>query len=170
MIVPVSSTTRLVFVVAAVFLAAALSFLSVRNARAVHYADRATLPGYVKAVQLEPKNARNGYHLGRYWQYNLEQPDAQRAIGAYRTSLALDPHAREAWLDLATSYELEGNIPSARESFLQAKKAYPLSAEIRQAVYVDPRRGGETPGSRIRGSAWVDDVALVPERAEQPRP
>jgi Tfp pilus assembly protein PilF len=205
---PSSSATRLAVVVAAVVFAAALSFFSVRNARAAHYADTATLPGYEKAVQLEPTNARNWYLLGRYWQYNREQPDAQRAIAAYRTSLALDPHAVNAWLDLATSYQRESNVQSARESFLQAKKAYPFSAEvasrygnfflrqnelpesfaeIRQAVYVDPRRGGEAfsrcgrvdpsvsvaeactlaavgPGTTYRLSAWIPTQALASDQ------
>ncbi len=49
-------------------------------------------PGYERAVQLEPDNAENWFLLGRYWQYNLDEPDAPRAVQAYRTA----PHSRSA--------------------------------------------------------------------------
>ena len=61
-------------------------------------------------VMSEPRNLsratpRHWFLLGRYWQYNLEDPDAQRALNAYRTSLSLDPRGASVWLDLATAYE-----------------------------------------------------------------
>jgi len=72
---------------------------------------------------------RNWYLLGRYWQYNLEDPDAQRAIRFYLSALSLNPLSPETWLDLATAYESESNLVAARDAFLHAKKVYPLSAD-----------------------------------------
>lgn len=125
-----SLVLRLILVAAAVVLAAALAYSSIRNAQAVHEAEQGALAGYVKATQIEPGNPLNWYLLGRYWQYDLEDPDPQRAIQAYRSSLAIDPRSANTWLDLAAAYESEGDIDKARDAFVQATRVYPMSAEV----------------------------------------
>jgi tetratricopeptide (TPR) repeat protein len=159
-----SAAARLPFVFVALVLATTLTYCSVRNALAVYYAGLETRAGYERAVQLEPGNAENWYRLGRHWQYNLDEPDAQRAITDYRTSLSRDSRAAIVWLDLATAYESQGDLAASREAYLQAKRVYPVSAEvswrygnfvlrqgelpaafaeIRYAVSVDPKRAAE---------------------------
>lgn len=167
------------FVLVALVLAAGLSYSGIRNVLAVHDAGFNTLDGYTRATKLEPDNASNWYLLGRYWQYNLEDPDAQRAIRAYKTSLSLDPHSADSWLDLGTAYDSEGEIPAARNAFAQAKRLYPLSpdvawrygnfflrqgeldsafAEIRHAVEADPKRGAAAFALCVRFEPKVDAV------------
>lgn len=157
-------TSRAAILVLASFAALALSFFGIRNAFASHAAGLDTLAGYERAVHLEPGNARNWYLLGRYWQYNIEDPDPQRAIAYYRHSLSISPHSAAAWLDLASVYDGEGQTREARDAFLSAKRAYPSSAdvawrygnfllrqnslaqafeEIHLAVAADPRRAAE---------------------------
>ncbi len=159
-----SAAARLTLVFVALILATTLSYSSIRNALATYYSGLETQAGYERAAQLEPGNPEHWFLLGRYWQYNLEDPDAQRALNAYRTSLSLDPRDASVWLDLATAYESQGDLPAAREAFLQAKRVYPVSAEvswrygnfllrqnelpaafaeIRQSVSVDPKRAPE---------------------------
>jgi tetratricopeptide (TPR) repeat protein len=159
-----SAAARLTLVFVALVLATTLSYSSIRNALAAYYSGLETQAGYVRAAQLEPGNPEHWFLLGRYWQYNLEDPDVQRALNAYRTSLSLDPRDASVWLDLATAYESQSDLPAAREAFLQAKRVYPVSAEvswrygnfllrqnelpaafteIRQAVSVDPKRAAE---------------------------
>src|SRR5215470_1592652 len=121
---------RLFLLAGALALAAALGYSSIRNARAVYEAEQGTLAGDTKATQLEPGNPLLWYLLGRYWQYSLEDPDPQRAIQAYRSSLAVDPRSANTWLDLAASYESEGDVGKAREAFIQATRVYPISAEV----------------------------------------
>src|SRR5260370_15442840 len=125
-----SNAQRAVVVAASVSVALVLSYFSIRNALAAHYADLQTAQGYERAVHLEPTDPQNWYLLGRYWQYNLEDPDAARAIHSYLTALSLNPASWEILLDLATVYETEDNPPAARDAFLRAKKIYPLSAEL----------------------------------------
>lgn len=141
-----------------------LTYFSVRTARATYYSGLETLYGYERAAQIEPENARNWYLLGRYLQYSLEDANPQRSISSYLTSLKLDPAATVTWLDLAATYETEGNDAAARSAFLNAKKTYPVSAEvawrygnfllrkgeleqafseIRHAVETDPSRAAE---------------------------
>src|SRR5216684_9403320 len=125
-----SNAQRAVLVAASLAMALILSYFSIRNALAAHYADLQTAEGYERAVHLEPSDPQNWYLLGRYWQYNLDDPDAQRAIRSYLSALSLNPASSETWLDLATAYESESNLVAARDAFLHAKKAYPLSAEV----------------------------------------
>jgi len=159
-----SAAARFTVVLVGFVLATVLSYSSIRNAMAAHYAGLDTRSGYERAVQWEPGNPEAWHLLGRSWQYDLENADAQRAINAYRRSLSLNPRSANSWLDLATAYESEGDLPAARDAFLQAKRVYPSSAEatwrygnfllrqnelpaafaeIRQSLSVDPKRAAE---------------------------
>jgi tetratricopeptide (TPR) repeat protein len=131
MIVSLSSAAaRGALVGIALAVAAYLSYFSVRTARATYYTDTETLHGLERASEIEPGNARNWYLLGRYLQYSFEDSNPQRAISSYRKSLEIDPLATSTWLELAATYESEGNDVAARNAFLNAKKTYPLSAEV----------------------------------------
>ena len=165
MILRLSSNAQRAALVAASFVVAfVLSFFSVRNAFAVHYAGLQTAEAIERATRLEPADSRNWYLLGRYWQYNLVDPDAARAIRSYLSALSLNPASWQSWLDLAASYESEANFAAARDAYLHAKKVYPLSAdvswsygnfllrqgelepalaEMRLAVEADPKRAAE---------------------------
>lgn len=181
-----SPAARALLVLLALLLAAALSYSGIRNTLAVHDAELNTPQGYERAAKLEPDDARNWYLLGRYWQYNLEDPNAQRAIRAYQTALSFDSHSADTWLDLATAYESEGDIAAARDAFVQAKRAYSLSpevswrygnfllrlgeldaafAEIKQAVEADPRRGA---AAVTLGMRFERDLNAVLERVMPP--
>src|SRR6267143_5436229 len=182
------SAQRSALVLAAFLVAALLSYFSVRNARADHFAGLQTRHALERATQLEPGDARNWYLLGRYWQFNLEDSDAQKAIGAYKTAVSVDPRSTVSWLGLGSTYESAGDLAHAREAFLQAKKNYPLSAEvawqygnfllrraefesafaeIRRAVESDPNRGAEAFSRAFRVEPEVDRIlnrALPPNR------
>src|SRR6266852_2035195 len=125
-----SNAQRGVLVAASFAVAFMLSYFGIRNALAVHYAGLQTGEAYESATHLEPADPRNWYLLGRFWQYNFEDPDAARAIRSYLSALSLNPASSETWLDLATAYESEANPVAARDAFLHAKKVYPLSAEV----------------------------------------
>jgi tetratricopeptide (TPR) repeat protein len=155
---------RLALIFFAFALAMALAFSSIRNALAAHYSGMDTRNGYERAAQLERRNPETWLLLGRYWQYNLEEPDAQRAISAYRTSVSLDPRSANTWLDLATAYESEGDLAAARESFLQAQRVYPQSAEVSWRYGNFMLRHDELPAAfaEIRHS-----VSLDPKRAAE---
>src|SRR6267143_1440797 len=183
-----SSAQRGALVLAAAFAAVFLSYFSIRNARADYLAGRQTLQAIELAIELEPGDARNWYLLGRYWQFNLEDSDTQKAVRAYRMAVSVDPRSTVSWLGLGSTYESAGDLAHAREAFLQAKKNYPLSAEvawqygnfllrraefesafaeIRRAVESDPNRGAEAFSRAFRAEPDVDRIlnrALPPNR------
>ncbi len=154
-----------------------LTYFSVRTARATYYTGLETLDGYERATQIEPENARNWYLLGRYLQYSLEDTNPERAASSYLTSLRLNPRATITWLDLAATYETVGNDGAARAAFLNAKKTYPVSAEVswrygnfllrqgerdpafselRRSVETDPNRAAEALSRCLRIEPNVD--------------
>ena len=172
-----SNAQRAVIVVASFAVALILSYFSIRNAFAAHYAGLQTAKAYERAAHLEPADPRNWYLLGRYWQYNLEEPDTARAIRSYLSALVLNPASSEIWLDLASAYESEANMVAARDAFLHAKKVYPLSAEVswgygnfllrqgelepaftemRHAVEADPKRAAEAFSRSLRAGSSIE--------------
>ena len=181
-----TSAERAALAVLALLLAAFLSYFSIRNACAEHFAGLETPNGLSRALELEPGNARSWFLFGHYWLYNLEDPDVPRAIRAYQTSLALDPRSAETWLDLAAAYESQNDVAAARDAFRNAKQAYPLSAEvawrygnfllrvgqqdaafdeIRQAVLADHHRASEAVSRCLRVNP---DLSAVLDRVVPP--
>jgi len=181
-----SSTQRRLVLALALACAPLLSYFSIRNAFAAHYADLQTLQGYERATRLEPADSRNWHLLGRYWQYNLEDTDTTRAIEAYTVASSLNPRSADIWSDLGAAYEAEGNIRAARDAFLHAKRAYPLSAEVswqygnfllrqgeldaaflemRHAVEAEPKRGAE---ALSRALSAEPNFSLVVDRVLPP--
>jgi len=180
MILRLSSAAQPAVLVSASFgVAFMLSYFSIRNALAVHYAGLQTAKAYERATHLEPADPRNWYLLGRYWQYNLEDPDAARAIRSYLSALSLNPASSETWLDLATAYESEANPVAARDAFLHAKNVYPLSPEVawrygnfllrqgeldpaftemRHAIEADPRRAAEAFSRSLRAGSSIETI------------
>src|SRR5208283_1120640 len=97
----------------------------------------------------------------------------------FHRAIALDPHYPEAWLDLATSYELDGNMEAARDAYLHAKESYPASAEVawrygnyllrtgdlphafeelHHAVQADPHRAAAAFSRVYRADPNIDDL------------
>jgi tetratricopeptide (TPR) repeat protein len=184
-----TSAQRRVLLAVAFVIAGFLSYSSVRNAMAIHYAGLQTLDGFRHAISLEPADARNWYLLGRYWQFNLEDPDTSRAIQSYLSALSLNPGSWEILSDLATAYESEGNLSAARDAFVRARRAYPLSAEVswrygnfllrrgeldsafaemRRSVQAEPKRGAEALSRALRAQPDIDAVLdrVLPPVAE----
>ena len=124
------SLARAMVVLISALLGAWLCFYSVRAAVARYGADGTTQRRLELATRLEPGNPAYWYSLARFHQYNLEQPDAQLAEQLYNKTIDLDPEYTDAWMDLGTSYELEGEVDKARDAFQHAKKSYPNSADV----------------------------------------
>src|ERR1700683_3223172 len=111
-----SAAARFTVVLVGFVLATVLSYSSIRNAMAAHYAGVDTRSGYERAVQWEPGNAEAWHLLGRSWQYDLESADVQRAITAHRRSLSRNPRSPTSWLDLPTAPDSKGDLPAARDA------------------------------------------------------
>ena len=173
------SLARGLVVAAAVLVALCLSFFGIRAAVARHAADGNTYNGAELAVRLEPQNPEYWYLLGRYQQYNLEQQNSALAEASYRKAIELNPLDTDAWLELATAYELDGDFERAGAAYLQAKKSYPTSAdvswrygnfllrqgqqvqaytEMRRAIEADPSRAALAFSRAYRSNPNIDEI------------
>jgi len=185
---PATPAVRIALLAVSAVVAFGLAFFSIRNALAVQQAETGTRAGLQTAVRLEPGDFNNWYLLGRYWQYSLDEANPSLAIANLRRALSLNPRAADVWLDLAAVYEYQGDISAARDAFLQARKAYPISAaiswqygnfllrqdqvdaafaEIRRATYIEPKRSAEAFSRcwRINPDAnAVVDAVIPPDR------
>jgi hypothetical protein len=156
-----------------------LSFFGIRSAVARHFSDQDNENQLQKAVRLEPGNPEYWYTLGRFQQYNLEQPDSLKAEASYQKAISLNPWATEAWMDLGTAYELDGNTDEARIAYQKAKKSYPSSAdvswrygnfllregeqeqayaELHRAIEADPRRAASAFSRAYRTNPDIDEL------------
>jgi Tetratricopeptide repeat/Carbohydrate binding domain len=183
------SLSRGLVVAAALLVGLWLTFFGVRAAIARHDSEGDTAMQLESAVRLEPGNPAYWYALGRFQQYNLEQPDALMAEQSYRKAIALNPYATEAWLDLGTAHELDGRTEEAREAYRQAKKTYPNSAdvawrygnfllrqgeqtpayaEMRLAIDADPQRAAAAFSRAYRSNPNIDELLdqLLPAKQD----
>src|SRR6516165_6195478 len=125
------SASRGLLVAAASLVGLWLSFFGIRAAIAHHDSEEETAKQLEAAVRLEPSNPDYWYILGRYQQYNLDQPDALLAENSYRKAIALNPDATGAWLDLAAAFSRAyRSNPNIDELLAQLLPPYPW-------VYVD---------------------------------
>jgi tetratricopeptide (TPR) repeat protein len=173
------SLLRGLLVVAAVAIAVVVSFFGIRMAIAADAADGTTAKDLELAAGLEPRNPEYWFRLGHYEQFSLEDPNPDRALDAFHRAIALDPHYTEAWLDLATSYELDGNTEATRDAYQRAKESYPASAEVswrygnyllragdlprafeelHRALQADPHRAAAAFSRVYRADQNIDDI------------
>ena len=121
------SLSRGLLVLAAIAAAVVVSYFGIRMALAARAAEGTAAKDFQAAARLEPRNPEYWYRLGHYEEYSLEDPDPALAEDSLHRAIALDPHYTEAWLDLATAYELEGNSEATREAYQRAEQSYPVS-------------------------------------------
>ncbi len=124
------SLSRGLVVAVSLVLGLTLSYFGVRTAVAAYSGTRETVRGLQLATRLEPANAEYWYQLGHLQQFSLDEADPEAAQRNLQKAIQLDPNYTDAWLDLATSYELEERPKEAQDAYLQAKRSYPASGEV----------------------------------------
>jgi tetratricopeptide (TPR) repeat protein len=112
------------------FAAVTLAFAAVRHELAAHWAASSNPEIRLRAAQSEPANADLWYQLGRYRQFDLQQPDLPLAISYYRRATLINPESASYWMDLAGAYETAGNVSEAEQAFREARRLYPVSGEV----------------------------------------
>jgi tetratricopeptide (TPR) repeat protein len=173
------SLSRALMVLTSLLVGAWLCCNALRAAVARYGAEGTTERRLDLAARLEPGNPTYWYALARFHQYDLEQPDSGLAEQQYRRALELDPLCTDAWMDLATVYELEGRNQEARQAFQQAKRSYPVSAdvswrygnfllrqgeqsaaysELQRAIAADPRRAAAAFSRAYRSNPNMEQI------------
>ena len=131
----------------AVLVAVWVCFFGVRSGIAGREAEGDSKKQLERAVRLESRNPEYWYRLGHYQQFNLDEPDLQASIRSLGKAVELNPGYTEAWLDLGTAYELNGDTTDAGNAFGHAKKTYPASADVAWRYGNFLLRQGDPPGA-----------------------
>lgn len=83
-----------------------------------------------QGAALEPGNADAWDRLGRFQQWDFQDPDPEAALLDYQRAVREEPQSPYYWIDLANAYEQTGDIPRASEAYERARADYPISAEV----------------------------------------
>ena len=92
------------------------------------FSERPELANLQRAARLDPTNAAYRNHLGRY--YTLVARDPKTAIEPYRAAVQLDPHAARYWFDLASAYQVLGDISNQTWALEHAIQADPTTPDV----------------------------------------
>jgi tetratricopeptide (TPR) repeat protein len=173
------SLSRGLVIFVSLVLAGTLSYYAIRMAMAQAKAEGQTGKDLERATQLEPRNPEYWFRLGHFQQFNLEDSDSAKAAHSFQKAIAILPSYTDAWLELATTEELNGQAAEAREAYLKAKQSYPASAdvawrygnfllregqlpeafeELRQALEADPLRAAATFSRVYRADPNIDEI------------
>jgi tetratricopeptide (TPR) repeat protein len=103
-------------------------FLAGRLLVASFFGERPELASLQRAARLDPWNADYRNHLGRY--YALVARDPATSIEPYRAAVQLDPHSARYWFDLASTYQVLGNVSNQTLALEHAIEADPTTPDV----------------------------------------
>lgn len=115
-------------IAAAVSIVGFYVFLAGRLFVASEYGDKPELASLQRAVRLDPRNADFRNHVGRY--YALVTRDPAAAIEPYRAAVQLNPHAARYWFDLASAYQVLGDVSNQTWALEHAIEADPTTPDV----------------------------------------
>lgn len=94
-----------------------------------YFADRAghtlSLGSLQRASRLNPADATYHIQLGRLYQYSVTDPRSKLAIQEFQEAVKDDPYDPQAWINLAASYEFQGDTGRAEADLRHASDLAP---------------------------------------------
>ena len=84
----------------------------------------------IRAAELVPGNAEAWERLGEAAQYSLSETNPSLAISYYLRAVSINPLSASHWIELANAYEATGDVVHAQEAYKNAKRDYPISADV----------------------------------------
>ena len=127
---PANPALKRTAAVAAILAAVWFCYAGVKHALASHYAASSDPDRLLRATRIEPDNAEIWYRLGRLRQLDFDNTNIPLAISDYQRAEKLNPRSPYYKIDLASAYEMAGNMGEADSEFRAARAAYPISAEV----------------------------------------
>lgn len=86
--------------------------------------------GILAAAAYDRSDPLYPYLLGRYYQFDAERPDIERAVRYYRQSLALNPLRAGVWVDLSRAYQSSGRGADAEQALEKAVDLNPNDSSL----------------------------------------
>jgi hypothetical protein len=92
------------------------------------FADKPELASLQRAARLDAGNADYRDLVGRYHALVARDPGA--AIEPYRAAVQLDPHSARYWFDLASAYQVLGDVSNQTWALERAIEADPTTPDV----------------------------------------
>src|ERR1700693_1373264 len=92
------------------------------------FAEKPEVASLQRAARLDTSNADYRNHLGRY--YALVARDPGAAIEPYRAAVQLNPHSARYWFDLASAYQVLGDVSNQTWALERAIDADPTTPDV----------------------------------------
>jgi len=92
------------------------------------FGESPELASLQRAARLDTRNADYRDHLGRY--YALVARDPGAAIEPYRAAVRLNPHSARYWFDLASAYQVLGDVANQTWALEHAIDADPTTPDV----------------------------------------
>src|SRR5713101_2495076 len=92
------------------------------------FGEKPELASLQRAARLDAGNADYRNHLGRY--YALVAADPGSAIEPYQAAVQLNPHSARYWFDLASAYQVLGDISNQTQALEHAITADPTTPDV----------------------------------------
>ena len=123
-----SALRRRVVIGAAVLLCLLYVLVAGRLFLASLFDERVEIASLQRASALDPWSADYRNHLGRYFSLVARDPGA--AIQPFRAAVQLNPHAARYWFDLASAYQVLGDVFHQTEALEHAIQADPTTPDV----------------------------------------
>ena len=123
-----SATRKRLAIGAAAALCLLYGLLAGRLFAAYIFSVRPELGSLQRATRLDPRNAEYYNHVGRY--YALVSGDAGSAIEPYQAAVQLNPHSARYWFDLASVYQVLGDVSNRGQALERAITADPTKPDV----------------------------------------
>ncbi|HSZ64357.1 MAG TPA: hypothetical protein VK828_21340 [Terriglobales bacterium] len=128
MVTPLSNRQRWQIGAGVVALACLYLLLTATEFAASVFAGSEKVTALQRAVRLSPGNADYRHRLGRYFAFVAGDP--QSALDSLRAAVALNPHDASYWFDLASQYQVMGDIAGQRTALDRALQAEPTAPDV----------------------------------------
>lgn len=124
------SAVRALILLLALVVFGLISFQAGKAALAAHLARSSRPEGKLRAAELEPGNGEYWDRLGLFREYDFDNANLPLAIEYYKKAIERNPRSDLYWMQLASAYEMAGDMSHAREDYEHARQVYPISAEV----------------------------------------
>lgn len=97
-------------------------------------ANKPNIKNYQAAMRLDPGNADYPLNVGRAFEYSVQDADPDLAVKNLMRSIQRNSYLPQAWLDLASAYEFQGDSAKAEQCMRRADELAPRIPAIQWAI------------------------------------
>ncbi|HEV2618184.1 MAG TPA: tetratricopeptide repeat protein [Candidatus Acidoferrales bacterium] len=114
----------------AVVVSATIVYQAAKLSLAWYWENSGQTNNQIRAAKLTPTNAQVWAELGEGAEFGLDEANPIRAIPYFVRAVHANPLSATQWIELANAYEATGDVARATEAYENARRDYPISADV----------------------------------------